>query len=92
MTMTMGQTVYDIFGPNIGHLGCDQIAALGAYALTDEYMKNLSGSGIGRRMVVCILKTTKGLKKRGLRDMQINTVKMKREKFRLIDERMNARS
>ena len=41
MTKTMGQTVYDIFGPNIGHSAASQIAALGAYALTDEYMEEL---------------------------------------------------
>ena len=64
MTKTMGQTVYDIFGPNIGHSAARAKSLRWEYALTDEYMKNLSGKrNRTQKWLVCILKTTKGLRK-----------------------------
>lgn len=92
MTKTMGQTVYDIFGPNIGHSAASQIAALGAYALTDEYMEELKREAESdAEMARLYIEDHKRTQEKEYLEYANQYSKDKSEKLRLIDELMNAR-
>ena len=92
MTKTMGQTVYDIFGPNIGHSAASQIAALGAYALTDEYMEELKREAESdAEMARLYIEDHKRTQEKEYLEYANQYSKDEREKLRLIDELMNAR-
>ena len=93
MTKTMGQTVYDIFGPNIGHSAASQIAALGAYALTDEYMEELKREAESdAEMARLYIEDHKRTQEKEYLEYANQYSKDEREKLRLIDELMNAKT
>lgn len=93
MTKTMGQTVYDIFGPNIGHSAASQIAALGAYALTDEYMEELKREAESdAEMARLYIEDHKRTQEKEYLEYANQYSKDEREKLRLIEELMSARS
>ena len=93
MTKTMGQTVYDIFGPNIGHSAASQIAALGEYALTDEYIGELKREAESdAEMARLYLEDHKRTQEKEYLAYANQCSKDEREKLRLIEELMSARS
>ena len=87
MTKTMGQTVYDIFGPNIGHSAASQIAALGEYALTDEYIGELKREAESdAEMARLYIEDHKRTQEKEYLEYANQYRKGEREKLRLIEE------